>query len=222
MAITLLNNGLDIEALPLSVRLRKSHEFPMATHDAQVSLQAFSDLRSIIAALSRHLAADCHQSLVPAEDGPVMFSQQLSDSASGGCSQLWSTQQRIVSQHSARHDSRLPSDGTLPGTHHMHLQAEHSPCRQSAMLMPPTPPHISHQGQQAGHIPGNMPTGQGQGSAGVQGELGPLVTPAAPSLLAPDVELGARQRAEYIGRQLQLRGAVRIDALVQVRALSLG
>ena len=52
---------------------------------------------------------------------------------------------------------------------------------------------------------------------GVQGDLGPLVTPAAPSLLAPDVELGARQRAEYIGRQLQLRGAVRIDALVQVR-----
>ena len=70
----------------------------------------------------------------------------------------------------------------------------------------------------SGHTPGD--TGQGRGRAGVQGELGPLVTPAAPSLLAPDVELGARQRAEYIGRQLQLRGAVRIDALVQVRALS--
>ena len=36
VAITLLNNGLDIEALPLSVRLRKPHEFAMATHDAQV------------------------------------------------------------------------------------------------------------------------------------------------------------------------------------------
>ena len=42
MAITLLNNGLDIEALPLSVRLRKPHEFPMATHDAQVQLAARS------------------------------------------------------------------------------------------------------------------------------------------------------------------------------------
>ena len=53
----------------------------------------------------------------------------------------------------------------------------------------------------------------------MQGELGPLITPAAPSLLAPDVELGARQRAEYIARQLQLRGVVRLDALVQAGPL---
>ena len=53
----------------------------------------------------------------------------------------------------------------------------------------------------------------------LQGVEGPVLTPAPPALLAPEVELGARQRAEHVGRTLQLRGLVRMDAFVQVLSL---
>ena len=121
MAITLLNNGLDIEALPLSVRLRKSHEFPMATHDAQVSLSnlgfqqsagnhcsaAMNTVDVTGQHLSFHQAPCCHWPFMPAASEPVIPSQQLSNAASGGCcswlEELRSAlivQQGTVSRHS--------------------------------------------------------------------------------------------------------------------------
>lgn len=53
------------------------------------------------------------------------------------------------------------------------------------------------------------------------GQPGPALTPVPPTLVAPEVELGVRQRAEWAARHLNLRGLVRMDALMHVDAADL-
>ena len=55
----------------------------------------------------------------------------------------------------------------------------------------------------------------------MQGEPGPALTPVPPSLVLPEVELGVRQRAEWAARHLNLRGLIRMDALMHVDAADL-
>ena len=55
----------------------------------------------------------------------------------------------------------------------------------------------------------------------LQGTPGPAITPVPPALIAPEVELGVRQRAEWAVRHLGLRGLVRLDALMHLDAADL-